>query len=252
VKSIRSLRAHNSAIPVHLFYYDGLPGDVREEAIAQGVVTHDCGEYRSLFSNSSTRRSLLEDFPLLHKLRHGLVLPDASQILFVDCDTWFFDDPHELFRAYSTAHVYAREEVSTRQSHFGYDPSWIDEDRLAAIAAAEGLVSLPPLNTGVILMNRGVWREIAWRQDEFLDFVERLLDGRLDYPSSSRWVAEELATGLVLGKVRGLSLDLFSRRHVVQGSECTDHQDPSSTPVLAHYWTANGAEFFRRLWSTPL
>jgi hypothetical protein len=247
VKSIRSLRAHNPAIPVHLFFYDGLPGDVRQEAKAQSIVLHDCGEYRSLFSGSPSRLSLLGDYPVLHKLRHGLMLPDAHQILFVDCDTWFFDDPCQLFRAYTSAQVYAREEVLTRRSHFGYDPSWIDEDRLAAIAAAEGVVALPPLNTGVILMNRGVWREIAGRQEEFLDFALRLLDGSLDYPSSSRWIAEELATCLVLGKIAGLSLDLMSRIHVIQGSECTQDRLPGITPVVAHYWSNNEAEFFGRL-----
>ena len=247
VKSVRSLRAHNDTIPVHLFFYNGLPAYVINEARAQNVVLHDCGDYRALFPGTPARRLLLGDFPLLHKLRHGLALPDAQQVLFVDCDTWFFDDVRKLFQAYTSAHIYAREEVSTRRSHFGYDPSWIDEDRLSALAAAEKLAFLPPLNTGVILMNHCIWRRIAGMQELFLDYAERLLDGRLDYPSSSRWVAEELATSLTLGKIAGLTLDLLSRQHVTQGSECTQHGLPGITPVVAHYWSTCETEFFSRL-----
>jgi hypothetical protein len=244
VKSVRSLRAHNATIPVHLFFYSGLPVHIVNEARVHNVVLHDCGEYGALFSRNPSRQLLLSDYRVLHKLRHGLALPEAQQVLFVDCDTWFFDDVEKLFQIYASAHVYAREEVSTRRSHFGYDSSWIDEDRLSALAAAEKLAFLPPINTGVILMNHGIWRTIADMQGEFLFLAERLLDGRLEYPSSSRWIAEEVATWLLLGKIEGLSLNLLSRIHVIQGSECTQHRLAGITPVLAHYWTSNETEFF--------
>lgn len=54
----------------------------------------------------------LRQYPLLHKFLNfaELAALRPRQVLFLDCDTLFFDDVDQLFERYADAQVYAREE----------------------------------------------------------------------------------------------------------------------------------------------
>ncbi len=85
-------------------------------------------------------REALSAFPTLHKLLslRGLhSVGHADRLIYLDCDTYFFGDVTHLAR-YGQCDWYAREEASSSRSHHGYDPGYLDEQALAAIARFAG------------------------------------------------------------------------------------------------------------------
>jgi lipopolysaccharide biosynthesis glycosyltransferase len=118
----------------------------------------------------------LNNFSSLAKFRDLSLLPPAKSVLYLDCDTFLFDDVEKLFETYcSGADIYYREEVMTRRSHYGYFPAWIDEDQLAAIAEQNHVRLMIPCNTGVVLMHNQMWLRIDY--ELFIEFAWRLLVG---------------------------------------------------------------------------
>ena len=83
----------------------------------------------------------------------------------------------KLFRRYARFHWCAREEPQSRRSHYGYRRSYVDEERLAAIARAEGLRFIPPYNTGVCLMSRAAADALCEQSATLMDYAWRLLVG---------------------------------------------------------------------------
>lgn len=93
MQSIRSLRRYNATVPVYLILYNGASAELMEEADRRGVAVHYVGDYCAFLSGLHVRGSILALFPTFHKflsLTHG-PMHDVSQILYLDCDTFFFD-----------------------------------------------------------------------------------------------------------------------------------------------------------------
>jgi hypothetical protein len=179
-----------------------------------------------------------------------------------------------LFERYSAHRWYAREEPTSRRSHFEYDPSHVDEDLLELIARSEKLRPVFPFNSGVCLLNRHIWREWERLRVPYLDLAWRLLCGRelaehdaplehdrevrqavlasitdfdracaLPYPSQNTWIIEQISLWLALGCLQDFSLDTFARSDVAQGGEFYDMLGSSQRCVLAHYYSAK-EDFF--------
>lgn len=281
VQSIRSLRRHNQSIPVCLVIWGTPNPQTVREAERQGVRVIDAGPYRRLFAHLPPAwAEVLALNPTLHKipaLRHCTGYR-PGQVLYLDCDTYFFGDVEILFDLYSGRHFLAREEPGSRRSHYGYDPAYIDEDVLTQVARSEGLAPIPPYNTGVIVMNGGLWDHLCALADYFLLCVWRLMVGlrwaaplgaavddtvrplldrgateqdrrhRLVFPSSNAWIVEEIALWLTLGRVAGLTHDVFQRTHVAQNGEALEiGTRPGRLPVVAHYFGGWEQRFFAHL-----
>lgn len=282
-QSIRSLRQHNSSVEVILFLYNGASAALLEEARRQRVTVRYVGNYKEYLDKLYVQGSALAVLPTFHKflsLAH-CPLGDISQILYVDCDTYFFDDVDILFRRYTSSDWYAREEPGSQRSHYGYNPLHIDERALAAIARAEGVRSIAPFNTGACLMNNGVWHNLDRIRVSNLDFAWRLLCGcqlgagysvdhdpeihssvmlalndvdrarALPYPSSNIWIIDEIALWLALGELPQLSVGTLSREDAVQGGEFIDMVAAGNRLVLAHYFSSMQDEFFCAVRPTP-
>jgi hypothetical protein len=276
-QSIRSLRLYNRIIPVWLFLFNGANTSLLREAECQNVLVHDLGSYPELLRGMHARGSVLALYPTFHKfvqLEH-VPLDGVGQVLYLDCDTFFFDDVDQLFERYSAHHWYAREEPSSRRSHFGYDPSHIDEDLLKHIAQSEGLRQVLPFNSGACLMNHRIWREWERLRAPYLDLAWRLLCGRelnghsvslqhdrevqeavlasvtdadreraLPYPSQNTWIIEQISLWLALGHLQNFSLGTLARSDVPQGSEFYDALDAGQRCILAHYYSKTEKDFF--------
>src|SRR5271170_4072542 len=99
-QSIRSLRRYNSTIPVFLFIYGAPSKALLEEAERHKVSARVLGEYRSCFTGvPSSWHTPLSYYPTLHKFisLRFFDSADVSQILYLDCDTFFFGDVMSLF-----------------------------------------------------------------------------------------------------------------------------------------------------------
>jgi hypothetical protein len=275
VDSVRSLRRHNDGIPVFLVVYGvETPSCVREEAGRSNAVLVELGDYASYLRRFVPQATALALYPTLHKilsLRH-LPTADVSQVLYVDCDTFFFDNVEQLFSTYQRCDCYAREEPMTSRSRHGIDRGHVDEGALRRIAAQERLQPVAPFNSGVWLMNNGSWREVDRLRATFLEFVWRLLVGRylaggeettfdlivgarivaaadefdwaraLPYPSTNGWIIDQVALWLALGQLP-LSHGLLEEGDVGQGAELLATSPRNVRRILGHYFSAMERSF---------
>jgi hypothetical protein len=256
MNSIRTLRRFNRHVPVHLALYGQPRAETFAEADRQGVEVAFHGPYEALFAHRPRGAArLFAANPTLHKILslRALTERDLGQVLYLDCDTHLFGDVGQLFRRYHHLHFVAREEPGSRRSHYGYDPAAIDEDVCARTAMAEGLSFVPPYNTGVMLMNGGLWRHLGALGEEFLNFVWRLTPGaapmahRLPYPSANAWIVEEIALWLTLGRLPNLTHGTFAALDVAQNGEAATIAPDGARPILAHYFSGWEDAFFDHL-----
>lgn len=277
-QSIRSLRAYNERVPVHLVLYNGASDSIVREADRHRVTVHMAGDFASRLRDLIPRHAdPLSRNPSLHKVLslHFLTAGDASQILYLDCDTFFFADVLPLFEQYRNHHFYAREEPLSRRSHYGYRPSYLDEAVLAKTYEAEGLAFIPPYNTGVFLLNRGLSVRLTEASGKFLGYAWRLLLDMseneqlaqkcnlvlmfevwrslkhadlppLRYPSSNCWILEEIAMLFTLAGIPGLTHDALLREDVAQNGEY-GQLAVSRRPTLVHYYSVLEQRFFEHV-----
>jgi hypothetical protein len=274
MQSVRSLRAHDPRTELHLVAYNGLSDALRREAGRRRVAVHDAGGYHERLRELAPREAdALALYPALHKILslRFLPAPPDAQVVYLDCDTFLFGPVAELCRRYRHRHFHAREEPWSRRSHYGYQFSYLDEDRLAASCRREGLAFVPPYNTGVFILNKGLAAALADSAGRFLHLAWRLMLGvaadaclskdcnpalmraarrvaqrpdapPLPYPSSNWWILEEIAMLLTLGGVPAVTHGAFSRADVAQNGE----SDPARRPIVAHYYSCLEEEFFTR------
>jgi hypothetical protein len=275
IQSIRSLRRYNPSIPVHLVVYGSCRQGLFGEAQRHHVTVHMLQNYGVCFRQvPAARHAALHYYRTFHKFHSLRYLPkeSGSQVLYADCDTFFFADVARLLERYSSAQWYAREEPWSARSPYGYQSQYIDEDGLASIAHAEDLRSIPPYNTGVCVLNHGLKELLVARSDLLLDYAWRFLVGlrhhrdcpaelariirasmtsvdehrALAYPSGNAWIVEQFATWMVLGSIRSLTHNVFEPADVAQNGEFVK-AGRMSRCVLVHYFSNGEQVFFSTL-----
>ncbi len=276
VQSIRSLRLYNRTIPVWLLLFNGASDEMLREAEQQSVQVCTLGDYEEFLRRAHPRGSVLSLYPTFHKFLslENLPLQDLTQLLYLDCDTFFFGDVNRLFDLHAESDWYAREEPGSLRSQFGSNPKHVDEMLLQSIARSEKLCPIPPFNSGVCLLNHGIWRGLIGLGGVYLGLAWRLLCGRelgghdyelhdprirpavmdgmtdadrsnaLPYPSANDWIIEQIALWLALGHLPQFSLGTLSSEHVPQGGEFEFALAPGHRCILAHYFSGAEREFF--------
>jgi hypothetical protein len=277
IQSIRSLRMYNRFIPVWLFLFNTASSGLLREAERHHVRVRFLGDYEEFLQRAHPRGSVLAFYPTFHKflVLAQLPLPGLTQLLYLDCDTFFFDDVTVLFDHHGSSDWYAREEPTSLGSPFPYDPKHVDEDLLKDIARKKHLSYIPPFNSGVCLLNHQVWHRLIAVYETYLRFAWRLLCGRelsgdesarhfsgwaavldslsdseraeaLPYPSKNQWIIEQIALWLTLGSLQRFSLGLFQPKLVAQGNEFESMVEPHGCCVVAHYFSGGEGNFFSR------
>jgi len=257
--SIRTLRQHNSEIPVVVFLYGTPAADFTASLVRLGVHVRQMGTYRSLIDRHHSHGDVLEQARTLHRFLDldALTEWEPERVLCLDADTVILGDVAELFERYREGDCYAREEQLTRRSRSGYRPDiMVDEDALAELVAQEGTAPIPPFNAGVLLLSQRVWIELAQLESIYFDYAWRFLtwmalnpqdvestgyregagvdvlrarvangivadslERALPFPSSNRWLIGETTLWMTLGHIPGLTYFDFSPAHVRQGEE---------------------------------
>ncbi len=281
LRSTNSLRQYNTNIPVWVFVY----GDLPSAAVALLEANHICvkpvGTYVASLGNLSPHAEVLSTYGVLCKYLSLAELADVdvAQLLLVDCDTFFFDDVTKLFERYAECECYGREEPFSPYSAHG-DAAYLDPAALAALLIAEALREVPTLNTGALLLNRGLHRKVAPMLGFMLDYASRLMmwlrlhhDGALPYrtpecdsnsgadgdpagsgepshsplpfPSSNVWIVDEVAFWMMLGRLPEVSCGIFAWHDFLQGQEFLSTSREQTSALGCHYFSVNEGLFTR-------
>jgi hypothetical protein len=264
LRSVASLRRYNAEIPVHVFVFGRLdPSAVSALRLQQASVV-EVGDFARALRSQSPYIGLLGEHLCLPKY---LSLPHVtgalSQVLYLDCDTYWFDDVAKLFDRYAQHDCYAREEPYSPASPY-YDPDYVDAAALERLASLEGVRDLLTCNAGVLLMNHGLHRRLATALDLYFLYVARfsawLRDraarsrprGRpqalepLEFPCSNPWIIDEVALWFTLGRL-GASHGVFAWNDVIQGQEFLGVRSRKVSPTACHYYSTNEALFSKWL-----
>jgi hypothetical protein len=274
IRSVESLRKFNKTIPVYLFLFAEPTAGLINKARECDIIVRQLGGYRDCLREiAGEEGTILSSIPTLNKLLPlGSFPPTISQLLFLDCDTFFFGDVASIFLKYQQCKLYAREEPHSRRSRFlEYRPSCVDEDVLYRIAAETGSSPVPPYNSGVFLMNHGLDRQLYALREEFLDYAWRLTAGaslspeinippglkskiaafrntrlsEIEFPSRNYWILEQIALWLTLGMVNDLTHSAFPMEDVLQNGEFRIYSAYRNKCTILHYFRGNEALFLK-------
>jgi hypothetical protein len=276
VASARTLRSHNAAIPVRVFWLGASPvdpGTARELRELDVQVLRGPG-YEQLLA-TVPGAELLAGYPVLQKYfaPEALLAQEPwSQVLLLDCDSLFLGDVERLFDRYPEAGVVGVPDVGTSRRGGGYDPAYLDEDRVRALAESLAGRYVAPVNGGVLLLGEQALQQHGRLRRRIVELTLRLLVGiagrasgpaelpagtlreirrRLDagdpvaaplpFPSSNAWIAEEVALWLGLGLADALAVRDFDPADVALGDEVYAVPRESSSWILGHYFSSNTA-----------
>jgi hypothetical protein len=204
-KSVESLRRHNRELPAYLFLYGAAPkrdlsffSRHRVEVIEKRPVRRE----RATFLKWLPLRELFEE-----------------RLLFADADTVFFQDPEKLFTKLREHDFYAREETGTSEAlRHPYligsrvYSQQIHHELYGQLARGLGGKKLPIFNSGVMVFNHAIHREIAKGHSCFEELRKAFAKGKLPYPCTNPHLADEVVASLVLGCISGLRYGLIEGR----------------------------------------
>lgn len=275
--SINSLRTHNTDIAIVVFCHGVIPEGLSACCAHYNVSIHQTEDYAELLRGYGTNGyTALARYPLLHKFMNfaPMLAWGVDQVLSCDCDTIFFQDPEILFERYGvTATLVAREEVGSSRNLHGPNTDLLDEMLLAQLAEHEGCAFIPPFNLGLVLINDlqhvdwsscqwhivdYAWRLVSWMacnplladapyaEYEGLAEAQKVLtpldqQRALPYPSANRWILDEVALWLALGRLNNITTADFLPSDVVQNGELDPHVPDTGNATVWHYFSTNSA-----------
>ena len=178
VHSVRSLREHNSSIPVALEVYGkSVPRKYAEELKRLGVDVKLRGSlsraFKALCPGLPMRYLLM--YPPAHKwlLARSASARGCDQILYLDNDTLVLRDVAELFDRFRQYDWCAREEPYSKLSTREIDRRIFDDREYVRLVESEGTGFVTPFNSGVVLLSGGAVRGLAANLDRYLSYIWR-------------------------------------------------------------------------------
>jgi hypothetical protein len=277
IMSITSMRQHNKNVAIVVFVYGSIPERLGQAFSGLNVRIWQLCSYPTRLQRLCPRGAFaLAEYPLLHKFLNFAEISslNPSQVLLLDCDTYFLNDVDYLFQKFAKPDLVAREEVGSSRSYHGYDKDMIDEEQLAAIGCKLGAKPAPPFNLGIVLLNNGLWHKLAGLSSLHVNYAWRFMlwmaenpsnpstnygvEGlgvdlirsnqasltpddyslRLPYPSANRWILDEMSLWMTLGHLTGIRYKNFPRNIVLQNGEFNDEMENTNW-IACHYFSQN-------------
>jgi hypothetical protein len=195
-ESVKSLRRKNKDISVLIFVFSA-----KETQVIRFFSGIQC-EVRFLENRL--------DLPPYYFKWLALAEISEKRVLYLDADTYIYEDIASLFARYKRNDFYAREEIASKEGDYleyvGTIPfrSQIRHAELKEVRKMFRSREMTVFNTGVMLFNHGIGRTVS-RQQGFMAQLEVLFrEGDVVYPCLNSHIREEIVATVALGRVRGL------------------------------------------------
>jgi len=178
IHSVRSLREHNSTIPIALEVYGKrVPAKYANALQHLGVDVAFRGSLSRAFKElcpGLPARFLLA-YPPAHKwlLARTASTRGCDHILYLDNDTLVLRDVAGLFKRCRRYDWCAREEPHSRLSTREVDPRIFDDREYERMVEREGTRLITPFNSGVVLLSGAALRGLAANLDRYLTYIWR-------------------------------------------------------------------------------
>ena len=231
--SIKSIREFNNEISVYLFCDDPsiIPVYFRTHYSVNVLPFEDGFDHEMLNAWS------------IHRWYNLKYFKQEANILYVDSDTIFNDDPKYLFDTYCTHQVYGREEFG-----FKNDPTVSGGKRIreqvdmvdACIYDLGGKVEMYKYCLGVVLLNN-VHHQIVDSLGELSELMEQFKKHQVLMPLPNRRIVDEYAVWIIFSRLK-LTNGLFGIQDVTQGYLEEKHRE-TFNPVVLHYTTLKEQKF---------
>lgn len=131
-------------------------------------------------------------------------LVDTERLLFADADTWFYRDPEVVFETFHEHAFYAREETGTSPT-LPPEQCQIHHDRLALILDMADARKVPIFNTGVMIFNHFIHRELVEGLSMFMELLDLFQRGEVPYPCDNWHLRDEVIASIVFGAAEQFS-----------------------------------------------
>jgi len=162
----------------------------------------------------------------------------SCNILYLDSDTIFYDNPQYLFDTYCHHDVYGREEFGFRHDPNTGGGRGIREslDKVdAAIYDLGGKCEVHKYCLGVILMNNNFHNEIINRLDELTELMQLFKFSEVLMPIPNPRIIDQYAVWIIFSRLE-LNGGMFASQDVTMGFKERKHEE-FFNPVVLHYTT---------------
>jgi hypothetical protein len=176
---------------------------------------------------------------------------EADQVLFLDADTYFYDDVEKLFDHYSLKDIYGRRAIGTTYGSQKVGSRKITSQLLVhtwkEFHRRRQLTPRAILNAGVLIFNRRSHRKVTF--EVIRAAYAELHNGDLPYPSQNTYNRGEIAAAVAFSSL-GLSIGLLSplrAPYFVEWHQC----DVAPSGIVLHIFSENYRDFLREGWNKP-
>ena len=204
-RSVRDLRKYNSTIHVRVVVYGKLTARqaesfsrLRAEVIRQPSVDPREGTFL--------------------KWKALPLVSGDHDLIFLDADTFIFDDVRKLIRATGKADFAARRESGCQKDQ-GKEivGNFIVRHQMNAITMTKvrkklGYIERTVFNTGVMILRPAAQSALSKSLDLFESLTERFRADKIPYPSLNPHILEEIVFTLVLGRLPQLKCGVLTMR----------------------------------------
>ena len=237
--SITSIRKFNPDIHIYLFCDDpsAVPSYFKEDFKVQVIESYPYDP------NMLNAWSIHRWFNLQHFEDRDV------NILYVDSDTIFYQDPKYLFETYTHHDIYGKEErgfrhcpIAGSEKDIRFKLDLVD----ACILMEGGNVPIHKFCIGAILMNNNVHKEIVKKLYQLEVILKKLKANELLNPIPNPRILDQYAMWILWSRI-GASTALFGVQDVTHGWIEPKHKEHFN-PVLLHYTTRDEQRF---VWNNP-
>jgi hypothetical protein len=187
--------------------------------------------------------------PTFMKWRALADLPPQREFLYLDTDTFVFDDPMRLFESAGGEDFHARPELACERDQSAYPllinvllltKSHVDHWLFEKIAEHLNANIVPIFNTGIMLFRNGFATRLGNEWRNFVTLNHKFRSKRLPYPCWAAHILEEIVASLVLG-----AMDQFTWSKLgAESCPCYEEyrgRNVQTPGVVLHAWSRHYA-----------